>query len=221
MKTSQVFRVMMGATLLSGVALAQADGPQGPAPRGDGVGVRPENQGRKQMERCGRGMQEGGCPMQRQEGGSGGMERQQMQRGCPMLGRGPQEIPGPERLKEVGATEQQMEMLKKLNTEQQLKRIDLQATAEKAEVMLGQIMQNEAVDEKAAFKAVDELSQARAELIKQDISSKLKVREILGAEIIKKIRVMGPPEGMERPGRGPQPEGQGQSRRDMPSQERK
>jgi len=139
--------------------------------------------------------------------GPEGMGGSQMGRGCPMLGCGPQEIPGPMRLKEVGATDQQMEALKKLGDEQQLKRIDLQAAVEKAEVSLRQLMQSDAVEEKAALKAVDALSQARAELMKQEISSKLKAKEILGAELIKKIREMGPPKGVERQGRGPRPDG--------------
>ncbi len=218
MKTSQVFSAMVGAALLSGAAFAQADGPQGPGPRGDGPGVRPEGSGRGRMQQRGPGQEGGGCPMMQRGGSEGGcpamqqrgpegMGGPQMGRGCPMLGSGPQEIPGPMRLKEVGATDQQMEALKKLGDEQQLKRIDLQAAVEKAEVTLRQLMESDAVEEKGALKAVDALSQARAELMKQEISSKLKAKEILGAELIKKIREMGPPQGMERQGRGPRPEG--------------
>jgi len=120
----------------------------------------------------------------------------------------------PKRLKEAGATEQQLEALKKFADEQQFKRIDLQAAVEKAELSLEQLMRSETVDEKAAFKAVDALSQARTEVFKLEVGSKLKMREILGAEVEKKLREMGPPEGVERPGRGPHPDGP--ARKDVP-----
>jgi Spy/CpxP family protein refolding chaperone len=121
----------------------------------------------------------------------------------------------PQRLKEAGATEQQLAALKAFANEQQLKQVDLRATAEKAELTLDQLMSGETVDEKAALKAADALTQARAEIFKLEISSKLKMKEILGAEVQKKLREMGPPEGMERQGRGPRPEGQ-PPRKDAP-----
>ena len=231
MKTSQVYSVMVGAALLSGAALAQADGPRGPGPRGEGPGFRPEGERRERLEQRERAefreRQERRGPEREGFGAEGrpgrgpeGAERPQMRRGGPMLGRGPQEIPSPMRLKEAGATEQQLEALKKFSDEQQLKRIDLQAAVEKAEATLGQLMQGEAADEKAAHKAVDALSQARAELLKQEISSKLKTKEILGAEVVKKIRAMGPPAGVERPGRGPRPERPEQPCKDAPAGER-
>jgi Spy/CpxP family protein refolding chaperone len=147
-----------------------------------------------------------------QEGGQG-----MMQRGGPgpgmEIGRKP--FLNPQRLKEAGATEQQLAALKAFANEQQLKQVDLRATAEKAELALEQLMSNETVDEKAALKAVDALSQARAEIFKLEVSSKLKMKEILGAEVQKKLREMGPPEGMQRQGRGPQAEGR-QPRKDAP-----
>jgi Spy/CpxP family protein refolding chaperone len=208
MKTKQVISVMMGAALLSGVAFAQADGPQGQGPRGDRPGVRPpcERQEGAGMRRGGPG-QEGG-PGMRQGRRPEGMGGPGMQRGGPGPQGGHGRQPSPEQLKRAGATDQQLEALKKLNDEQQFKRIDLQSSVEKAELALRQLMQSDAADEKTALKAVDTLSQARAELMKQEISSKLKAKEILGAELIKKMREMGPPEGGERQGRGPRPEGQ-------------
>ncbi len=187
----------MGAALLSGTTFAQADGPKGPGPRGEGQGMRPPCAGQGQdgacMRRGGPG-QEGAQGMQR--GGSGpGME----------IGRKP--FLNPKRLKEAGATEAQLAALKTAATEQQLKRIDLQATVDKAELTLEQLMSSGTADEKAALKAADDLSQARAEILKLEISSKLKMNEILGAEVQKKLREMGPPEGMKRQGRGPRPEG--------------
>ena len=203
MKTRQVLGAMMGAALLSGTTFAQADGPQGPGPRDEGQGLRPPCAGQGQdgacMRRGGPG-QEGGPGMQR--GGPGpGME----------IGRKP--FLNPKRLKEAGATEAQLTALKTFANEQQMKRIDLQAAVDKAELTLEQLMGSEAADEKTALKAADVLSQARAELFKLEISSKLKMNEILGADVQKKLREMGPPEGMERQGRGPRPEGQDMQRK--------
>ena len=58
-----------------------------------------------------------------------------------------------------------------------------------------------------ALKAADELIKARGELMKLEIGNKLKAKAILGDELVKKLREMGPPQGMERPGRGPRGEG--------------
>ena len=55
--------------------------------------------------------------------------------------------------------------------------------------------------------AADELIKARGELMKLEIGNKLKAKAILGDELVKKLREMGPPQGMERPGRGPRGEG--------------
>lgn len=199
----------MGAALLSGTAFAEPDGPQGPGPRGEG------QQGAC-MHRGGPG-QEGQPGMMMQGRRPEGMGNPGMQRGGPGPGMeiGRKAFLNPQRLKEAGATEQQLAALKTFANEQQLKQIDLKAAAEKAELALSQLMDGETVDEKAALKAVDTLSQARAEIFKLEVSSKLKMREILGAEVQKKLREMGPPEGMKRQGRGPRPEGQ-QPRKDAP-----
>jgi hypothetical protein len=206
MKTNQVFSAMVGAALLSGVAFAEPAGPQGQEPGGDGPG-----RGRMQQ----RGLACAGCPMQQR-----GPEA--MMRGGPGPGMeiGSRGFHNPQRLKEAGATEQQLKTLKTFATEQQLKQIDLKAAVEKAELTLGQLMGSEAADEAAALKAADTLSQARGEMLKHEISAKLKIQTILGAEVLKKLREMGPPEGMERPGRGPRPEGQGRPRGDKPAGER-
>ncbi len=220
MKTSQVVGMMLGATLLSGVACAEPERPQGPRFRGEEPELRregPRREGLEERERAalreGRGPrgpgQEGGFRPEGRRPGEGGQGAGPgVGRGGPMLGRGPQEIPGPERLKEIGATEQQIEALAKLNDAQQLKRVDLQAAVEKAELSLRQVMQADGADEKAAHQAVDALSQARAELMKQEISSRLKAKEVLGADLVKKLRELGPPKGPGRPGRpeeGPRP----------------
>lgn len=209
MKTNHVVSAMVGAALLSGAAFAEPDAPQGLGPRGDGPGFRPEGQVRERAQQRGLGP-ENVCPMRAKGAPQGGCPA--MRRGGP--GNGPQGQPDPKRLKEAGATEQQLEALKKFEDEQALKRIDQKAAVEKAEVTFQQLMRSEAVDEAAALKAADALSQARAEAFKAEISSQLKVRAILGADVLKKLREMGPPEGVGRPGRGPLPEGQAQPRRE-------
>ena len=209
MKTNRVISVMMGAALLSGAAFAEPDGQQGQGPRGD---FRAEGQFRERMQQRGTGGPEG-CPMMARGAGPEG--------GCPAMQRGgrgpeggPRGLPDPKRLKEAGATDQQLEALKKFEDEQALKRIDQKAAVEKAEVTFQQLMRSETVDESAAFKAADALSQARAEVFKAEVASQLKVRTILGAEVLKKMREMGTPEGVNRPGRGPQQDEGAQPRRE-------
>ncbi|MEI7899096.1 MAG: hypothetical protein WCK89_02510 [bacterium] len=218
MKARQVLGVMMGAALLSGTAFAEPAGPQGQEPRDDGPGMRPPFEGQPGacIRRGAPGQEDRpgmmpGCRQEKtgnpgvQSGGPGpGME----------IGRRP--FLNPQRLKEAGATDQQLEALKTFANEQQLKQIDLRAAVEKAELTLNQLMSSETLDEKAALKAVDTLNQARAEIFKMEVSSKLKTRGILGKEVEKKLREMGPPEGKERQGRGPRTEGQVQPRKDAP-----
>jgi Spy/CpxP family protein refolding chaperone len=228
MKTSQVITTMMGVALLSGAAWAQAEAPEGQGPRGEGRGFRPDGERRERMEPRERGemrerMQQcGGCEgmgcQQMQRGGGEGMGRQQMQRGGPGPGSeiGQHGFLNPLRLKEAGATDQQIEALKALADEQQMKKIDLQAAVDKADLALNQLLSSEKPDAAAALKAVDTLSLARAELSKLEIGTRLKMRETLGPDVQKKLRGMGQAEGAERPGmgRGPRPEGQEHPRPD-------
>ena len=128
----------------------------------------------------------------------------------PEGGHGP--LPDPERAKQAGASDQQLEALKTLAFDQQTKRIDLRAAVEKAELALDHLMKGEAVDEKAALKAADALSQARGELFKLEVSEQVKVREILGAEVLKKMHEMARPRAQCPCGgapnqAGPQPQG--------------
>jgi len=197
MKTNRVLVAMLGATLLSGVVLAQADEAQGPD-NGDGPGFRP-------MCRCGGN---GAGPMMDGCGTRGAMGGAQMR--CPQMGGmqmrgprmaarggfgcegscGPARLPDPKALKEAGATDQQIESLKKFEDERQIKQVDLKAAVEKAELTFGQLMKNEAADEAVALKAAEALSQARAEAFKADISAQLKVRTILGTDVLKKLHEM-------------------------------
>lgn len=195
MKTNQVMGVMFGAALLSGAALAQADGPQGPA-RGEGSELRAGC-------RCGGGEGQMACRGNRAGREAGPMqERGGFGREFP---RGPAPLPNPQLLKEAGATDQQIETLKKLEDERLLKQVDLKAAAEKAELTFGQLMRDEKAEEAAVLKAADALSQARAEIFKSEIASQLKVRATLGNEVMKKLHEMRPPMGENRcPGGRPE-----------------
>jgi hypothetical protein len=98
----------------------------------------------------------------------------------------------PEQLAKTGATEEQINALMKLKKEQQLKRIDLKANVEKAELALDYSKKSNSVDEKALLSAVDALNQARGELLKLDVASEFQTRKILGDEIFAKVREQRP-----------------------------
>jgi len=69
---------------------------------------------------------------------------------------------------------------------------------------LKQVMSNESADEAAALAALDRVSKARTDAARQGIIAKFRVREILGDEVTKKLREMGPPRGKGPVGpRGP------------------
>jgi hypothetical protein len=122
-------------------------------------------------------------------------------------------VPDPERARQAGATDQQIEALGALAFEQRIKQIELRAAVEKADAALDHLMNNETVDEKAALQAADALIQARGELFKLELTSRVKVRGLLGADVLKKLRAMPPPRAPRGAGPGadgrypPEPEG--------------
>ncbi|MDD4018847.1 MAG: hypothetical protein PHV28_12995 [Kiritimatiellae bacterium] len=187
MKKRQLLGAMLGAALACGTAYAEPDEPQGQKPCGDEPGMRPpcEGPGGGGM-RCGRFGPEGAGNQKMRRGGGGPGEGREM----PF---------NPERLKQAGATEQQVKALSDFQFAQQNKRIDLQAAAEKAELALEQLMREAGADEAAALKAADALTQARGELFKLGISTRIKTRQILGEEVLKKLRDQRPPEECGRP----------------------
>lgn len=117
----------------------------------------------------------------------------------------------PERLKAAGATKEQIEAMEALNFELQAQRIDLQATADKAELALDRLMKTQEPEEADVVKAADALSAARSALFRMDLISELRVRKTLGGELLGKLRELGPgPRGMGHRMSGPQgdqPEG--------------
>lgn len=107
-----------------------------------------------------------------------------------------------ERLKEAGATDQQIKAVKELHFDAQAQEIDLRAKVEKAELALRQLMISEDASEAAVMKAADQVIEARAKVFKHELRTRLKAREILGAELIGQLRPLR--SGDDRgPRRGP------------------
>ncbi len=113
----------------------------------------------------------------------------------PGLSRGPRRHHGPppitrqlEKLKELGVSDDQIQVLKDLEYEMGLERVDLKAGVEKAELSLRQQMESEAPDHEAVLELVEELNTARGEMFRSHIEMQLKVREVVGADVIQKLR---------------------------------
>lgn len=116
-----------------------------------------------------------------------------------MRGGGPNMLPNPERLRKAGASDEQMASLDALMFEQRTASIDQRAAVEKAEIALERLMHSSAPDEKAVMKAVDTLNAARGELFKAEIATQVKVRALLGEDLLRKVREQGPPGRQDRP----------------------
>jgi len=93
-------------------------------------------------------------------------------------------------LEQLGASEEQVTALQDLQYTQRKAGIELRAAVEQAELELQHAMKEG--DEKAAMKAVDKVTSARGELLKQEISTRLKVREILGEDLLRKLEEQRP-----------------------------
>ena len=118
-----------------------------------------------------------------------------------------------DQLKRAGATDAQIATLTEFEFTQQEKRIDLRAKAEKAELALQRQMQAATADEKAVMDAVDALNQATGEMHKLDVMSQLKHKQILGEDVMRKLRESAPPPPPEA--RDRRASGQGQVRDDV------
>lgn len=101
----------------------------------------------------------------------------------------------PKFLKDAGATEQQIESVKTLVQETQMKEVDLRATTEKAELALQQLERASKTDEAALLKAVDALSLAKTEQLRQQVLAKARIKNLLGEEIVKKLQERRPMPG--------------------------
>lgn len=98
-----------------------------------------------------------------------------------------------EQAKKAGATDAQIQTMTDFQLEQQIKRIDLHATAEKAELKLGALLKSQNPDEKTILQAADTVSQARGELFKLEVTTMLKAKQVLGETVLQKLHEMGPP----------------------------
>jgi hypothetical protein len=103
-------------------------------------------------------------------------------------------VPMPDRaqLEAAGVDAKQILALTTLRYDAGIRRVDLQAAVEKAEMTLERLMTAETVDPADVMNAVTTLNQARGEVFKVDIETQLKVREILGNAILQKLREQGP-----------------------------
>ncbi|MDA3925374.1 MAG: periplasmic heavy metal sensor [Kiritimatiellae bacterium] len=208
MKTLHVATTVLSAILISGVAMAQnaPDSQDGECP------------------------QKGARCFQKQRGPQGGPRGQQAQRGPQQNFRGQRggergphgqrQGPSPERLKEAGATDEQIAQIKKIKEEQELKQVDLKATAEKTQIQMKQLMSSEKPDKDAIFAAVDKASAAKAALMKSGIAARFKAREILGDEVTKKLRELGPSKGKCSRGSAGQRGPRGRAQADAPAPEK-
>lgn len=177
---------------------------------------------------------EGQCPMHQQQGG---MNQQGQQRGplSEVPGQMPQmrgmanqgrPTPGeppprrlfadPEALKAAGATDEQIQNFRKFMQEQRLKQVDLRAAVEKAELTLQILESDEKSKEDDLLKATEKVSQGQAEMLKQETLMKIKVKEIFGEEVVKKLfaasqkKQAQQPQGADEQRQGQQRKGQGQ-----------
>ncbi len=93
-----------------------------------------------------------------------------------------------DRLRELGATDEQIGKVAELEHDVALKRADLRAHVEKAEVSLRYAMRVYEADESAVITAIDALNEARGHMFKQDTLFRLNVRNILGDDVLKAMR---------------------------------
>ena len=185
MKKTSVLGAM--AVLLAGGLVAGAE-PRGPQEIDRDGTQPPGGPGGAMQEQCPMGQPPAGQPPMGGPGGATMNRHGQMER--------PPMAVDAERLKKAGAAEAQIQALEDFEFEQAGKRIDLAAAAQKAELTLNHLMKAKTTDEKAVMQAVDVVSQTRGDLFKLELTYRLKEKQVLGEEILKKLHEMGPPQGM-------------------------
>jgi len=193
MNKQLIVSVLAGTTaILCGLAQEQPDRRQ------DFNRQNPPNNGPdRQMDQ-----QRPGCPMQGGMGGQCPMRQQQDgmdQQGPQMRGMANQgrQMPGeptprrlfadPAALKAAGATDEQIQAFRKSMQDFRMKQIDLRANVEKAELNMQMLESDPKSDEVTLLKATDEVSKARAELLRQETLMKTKPKSIFGEEIVMKL----------------------------------
>lgn len=174
MKTLHTMASLLSAVLISGVAVAQNT---------PGARKTMFSQGRERMSRRQRNPRGGIGERQGWRGSQPGLRNRRGGLRCESW-----RAPTPECLKEAGATEEQLARLKKIRDEQQLRRVDLKAAVEKAQVELKQLVTSDKPNQDAVFAAVDKVSAAKAALMKSGIAARLQARGILGDTVTTKLR---------------------------------
>jgi len=133
--------------------------------------------------------------------GAGGAPNERMAvHGGPHWGLPP--MHDPESLKKAGASEQQVQALNEFMFEQQMKRIDLRAATEKSQLTVEHLMRAPSPDEKAIAQAVDAVNQANGELFKMEVAARIKMKQVLGEDVLRKLRDQGPARPLDLRGDG-------------------
>lgn len=94
----------------------------------------------------------------------------------------------PELAQKVGLSDEQVQKLDKISYESQLQMIDLRATLEKEQLMLGQQMQADHPNNDAVLEQVDKVSQAKAAIARARVQTMLATRNVLTTEQWKKLK---------------------------------
>jgi Spy/CpxP family protein refolding chaperone len=94
----------------------------------------------------------------------------------------------PELAQKVGLSDEQTQQLDKISYESRLKMIDLRATLEKEQLMLGRQLQADHPNEDEALGQVDKVSQARAAVERARVQTMLSTRNVLTVEQWKKLQ---------------------------------
>ena len=141
---------------------------------------------------------QGPAPQQRQ--GPGG--RMGPMPGGPRQGLGGKWWDNPEMVKRLEITADQQKKMDDVWQQSRLKLIDLSATLEKEEVMMGGLMKGPQLDDAKILPAVDRIAQARAELEKANARLMLGIRHLLTAEQWEKMENEGPRGRREGPMNG-------------------
>ncbi|MEO8100454.1 MAG: periplasmic heavy metal sensor [Acidobacteriota bacterium] len=103
----------------------------------------------------------------------------------------------------LGLNPDQHKKLTDLGQQHRLRRIDLDANLQKAQVTLEPLWQADAPDESKILSQIDRVSQAQAELKKDEARMQLAVRQILSADQWKRLQEHNPPRPpIEGPNRG-------------------
>jgi periplasmic protein CpxP/Spy len=109
----------------------------------------------------------------------------------------------PQMVERIGLSADQRKKLEDLEQQHKLRRIDLNAAMQKAQVTLDPLMNAEQPDENKILAQIDRVTQAQGELRKDEVQMQLGVRRTLTADQWRKVR-----EEESRPRQqGPRPQG--------------